>query len=46
MVKNSIMDLTSRSEVVSILDNYVRTVDELLQRDAAEASERGEILVH
>ncbi|WP_239619022.1 tRNA dihydrouridine synthase DusB [Cohnella mopanensis] len=46
MVKNSIMDLTSRSEVVSILDNYVRTVDELLQRDAAEASEQGEILVH
>ncbi|RKP45476.1 tRNA dihydrouridine synthase DusB [Cohnella endophytica] len=46
VVKNSIMDLTSRSEVVSILDDYVRTVDELLQRDAVGASESGEILVH
>ncbi|QJD85890.1 tRNA dihydrouridine synthase DusB [Cohnella herbarum] len=46
IVKNSIMDLTSRSEVVSVLEDYVRTVDELLQREAAEASEPGDILVH
>lgn len=45
-VKNSIMDLTGRSEVVSVLENYVRTVDEMLQREAAEAAESGEILVH
>ncbi|WP_256762298.1 tRNA dihydrouridine synthase DusB [Cohnella sp. WQ 127256] len=45
-VKNSIMDLTGRSEVVSVLGNYVRTVDEMLQREAAEAAESGEILVH
>jgi len=46
MVKNSIMDLTSRSEVVSVLENYVSTVEELLQREAADASESGDILVH
>lgn len=46
IVKNSIMDLTSRSEVVAVLEDYVRTVDELLQREAAEASEPGDILVH
>jgi nifR3 family TIM-barrel protein len=46
IVKNSIMDLTSRSEVVTVLEDYVRTVDELLQREAAEASEPGDILVH
>ncbi|RED53078.1 tRNA dihydrouridine synthase DusB [Cohnella lupini] len=46
VVKNSIMDLTSRSSVVSVLEDYVRTVDDLLQREAAEASESGEILVH
>ncbi len=46
IVKNSIMDLTSRSSVVSVLEDYVRTVDELLQREASDASESGEILVH
>ncbi|BBI30690.1 tRNA dihydrouridine synthase DusB [Cohnella abietis] len=46
VVKNSIMDLTSRSAVVSVLDEYVRTVDELLERMAAEASEASEIVVH
>ncbi|TFE24097.1 tRNA dihydrouridine synthase DusB [Cohnella luojiensis] len=46
VVKNSVMDLTKRSEVVTVLEDYVRTVDELLQREAAEASEPGEILVH
>ncbi|QMV42277.1 tRNA dihydrouridine synthase DusB [Cohnella cholangitidis] len=46
IVKNSVMDLTSRSEVVSVLENYVTTVEEMLQREAGEASEQGEILVH
>jgi nifR3 family TIM-barrel protein len=49
VVKNSIMDLTTRSGVVSVLEDYVRTVDELLAREAEEGSggsESSEILVH
>jgi nifR3 family TIM-barrel protein len=46
MVKNSIMDLTSRSEVVFVLEEYVRTVEEMLERAAADSSESGEMLVH
>jgi nifR3 family TIM-barrel protein len=49
VVKNSIMDLTTRSGVVSVLEDYVRTVDELLVREAEESSgssESSEFLVH
>jgi nifR3 family TIM-barrel protein len=49
IVKNSIMDLTTRSAVVSVLEDYVRTVDELLAGDASEGSEGSEssqIFVH
>lgn len=46
MVKNSVMDLTSRSEVVSVLEDYVKTVEEFLQREAEGASEPGDIFVH
>jgi nifR3 family TIM-barrel protein len=46
IVKNSIMDLTSRSEVVSALEEYVRTVEEMLEQAAADSTESGELLVH
>jgi nifR3 family TIM-barrel protein len=46
VVKNSIMDLTSRSEVVSALEEYVRTVEEMLEQAAADSTESGELLVH
>ncbi|WP_372638355.1 tRNA dihydrouridine synthase DusB [Cohnella sp.] len=44
--KNSVMELQSRAEVVAVLEEYVNRVEEMLARDAAEASESGEILVH
>ncbi len=44
--KNSVMELQSRAEVVSVLEEYVSRVDEILARDAAGASDSGEILVH
>jgi nifR3 family TIM-barrel protein len=49
VVKNSVMDLTTRSAVVSVLEDYVRSVDELLAGEASEGSEgseSSEILVH
>jgi hypothetical protein len=49
VVKNSVMDLTTRSAVVSVLEDYVRNVDELLAGEASEGSEgseSSEILVH
>ncbi|MCD9026317.1 tRNA dihydrouridine synthase DusB [Cohnella silvisoli] len=46
IVKNSIMDLTTRSGVVTVLEDYVRTVDELLAREASDGSESAEALVH
>jgi nifR3 family TIM-barrel protein len=45
-VKNSVMELTTRAGVVSVLEDYVKTVDEWLVREAAEGSESGEMLVH
>ncbi|OXS54641.1 tRNA dihydrouridine synthase DusB [Cohnella sp. CIP 111063] len=44
--KNSVMELQSRAEVVAVLDEYVNRVEEMLAREAAGASESGEILVH
>ncbi len=44
--KNSVMELQSRAEVVTVLEEYVSRVDEMLVRDAAQASESGESLVH
>ncbi|MFB9273965.1 tRNA dihydrouridine synthase DusB [Cohnella cellulosilytica] len=44
--KNSVMELQSRAEVVSVLEEYVSRVDEILAGEAAGASESGEILVH
>jgi nifR3 family TIM-barrel protein len=49
IVKNSIMDLTTRSAVVSVLEDYVRTVDDLLAGEASEGakgSESSQIFVH
>jgi nifR3 family TIM-barrel protein len=45
-VKNSIMELTTRSSVVSVLDEYVRTVEEMLANTEPDSSESGELLVH
>jgi len=44
--KNSIMELQSRAEVESALEDYVNRVEEMLHRDAGGPSEPGEILVH
>jgi len=44
--KNLVMELQSRAEVVTVLEEYVSRVDEMLARDAAQASESGESLVH
>ncbi len=46
VVKNSVMDLTTRAAVVSVLEDYVTTVDELLMRAAEETSETDEMVVH
>lgn len=46
VVKNAIMDLTTRSSVVSVLDEYVRTVEEMLANVEPEGSESGELIVH
>jgi len=40
------MELQSRAEVVTVLEEYVSRVDEMLARDASQASESGESLVH
>lgn len=45
-VKNSIMDLTTRSSVVSVLDEYVRTVEEMLANEELDGSEPGELVIH
>lgn len=45
-VKNSIMDLTTRSSVVSVLDEYVRTVEEMLANVELDGSEPGELVIH
>ncbi|MFC5468535.1 tRNA dihydrouridine synthase DusB [Cohnella suwonensis] len=45
-VKNSVMDLTARAGVVSVLEDYVNTVDELLRQEAENASGAGEAVVH
>jgi len=44
--KNSVMELQSRAEVEAVLEAYVNRVEEMLARDAAGASDSGEILVH
>jgi nifR3 family TIM-barrel protein len=45
-VRNTIMDLTTRSSVVSVLDEYVRTVEEMLANVETDGSESGELVVH
>ncbi|MFC4600614.1 tRNA dihydrouridine synthase DusB [Cohnella hongkongensis] len=44
--KNAVMELQTRAEVEAVLGDYVNRVDEILARDAAGASESGEMLVH
>lgn len=44
--KNSIMDLTTRSSVVSVLDEYVKNVEQMLEQEAEDHSESGEMVVH
>jgi nifR3 family TIM-barrel protein len=45
-VKDSIMDLTSRSAVVAALDDYVKAVEDMMAREAAEGTQSGEMVVH
>jgi nifR3 family TIM-barrel protein len=45
-VKNLIMDLTTRSEVVSTLQEYVKTVEESVEHNGSDNSATGEMLVH
>ncbi|WP_373232997.1 tRNA dihydrouridine synthase DusB [Cohnella sp.] len=44
--KNSVMDLTTRSSVVSVLEEYVKNVEQMLDQNARGLSESGEMLVH
>jgi nifR3 family TIM-barrel protein len=46
MVKNQVMDLTTRSGVVSVLDDYVKKVEEMLKNEPVVGSDSGELLVH
>ncbi|KIL34978.1 tRNA-dihydrouridine synthase [Cohnella kolymensis] len=45
-VKNLIMDLTTRAEVVFTLEEYVKTVEESLAQTGTDHSDTGEMLVH
>lgn len=45
-VKNLLMDLTTRSEVVSTLEEYVKTVEEMMDQPAANNTDTGEIVIH
>jgi nifR3 family TIM-barrel protein len=44
--KNSIMDLTTRSAVVTVLEEYVKSVEQLLEQESVGSLESGEFLVH
>lgn len=44
--KNSIMDLTTRSSVVSVLEEYVKNVEQMMEQDTQSLSQSGEMLVH
>jgi nifR3 family TIM-barrel protein len=45
-VKDSIMDMTEREAVEAALTAYVRDVEAIMDREAAEGPESGEVLVH
>ncbi|MFC5406865.1 tRNA dihydrouridine synthase DusB [Cohnella soli] len=45
-IKNSIMDLTARAGVVSVLEDYVHTLDELLRQEAANESGESAPIIH
>lgn len=44
--KNSIMDLTTRSSVVTVLEEYVKSVEQIMAKDSAGSTESGSLLMH
>jgi nifR3 family TIM-barrel protein len=45
-VKDSLMDMTERDAVAAALEEYVRAVEETMEREAAGGTDSGEVLVH